>query len=71
MKRSGADSDRPPVSSNAMTARTTSYNSGMLSFLRQRILTRENALAAFLCAMLIALAVLTADASPQWIYQGF
>jgi hypothetical protein len=54
-----------------MTARTTSYNSGMLSFLRQRILTRENALAAFLCAMLIALSVLTADASPQWIYQGF
>jgi hypothetical protein len=43
----------------------------MLSFLRQRVLTRENALAVLLCLMLIALVVLTADASPQWIYQGF
>jgi hypothetical protein len=43
----------------------------MLPFFRQRVLTRENAFALLLCLMLLALAVLTADASPQWIYQGF
>ncbi len=37
----------------------------------KRLLTRENARALFVCLMLIALLVLTADAAPQWIYQGF
>ena len=37
----------------------------------RRFWTRENALALLGCLVLIALAVLTADASPQWIYQGF
>jgi len=33
--------------------------------------TRENLIALAVCLMLIALVVLTADSSPQWIYQGF
>lgn len=36
-----------------------------------RLLTRENLLAVALCAMALALLVLTADSSPTWIYQGF
>lgn len=40
------------------------------SFLR-RIFTRENLIALALCAVIIAIIILTADASPQWIYQGF
>lgn len=36
-----------------------------------RLLTRENLIALAVCLMLIALVVLTADSSPQWIYQGF
>jgi hypothetical protein len=39
--------------------------------LARRIFSRENARAVFVCLMLIALAVLTADAAPTWIYQGF
>ena len=39
--------------------------------LASRLFTRENLLALLLCLMLIALVVLTAGASPQWIYQGF
>ena len=36
-----------------------------------RIFTRENLIALAVCLMLITLVVLTADSSPQWIYQGF
>ena len=32
---------------------------------------RETLIALMLCLMIIAIIVLTADASPQWIYQGF
>jgi hypothetical protein len=36
-----------------------------------RIATRENLIALVLCLILIALVIVTADSSPQWIYQGF
>jgi hypothetical protein len=42
-----------------------------MSSLLRRILTRENTLAFLACVAIIALIILTADASPQWIYQGF
>jgi hypothetical protein len=35
------------------------------------LFTRENAAAVALCAIVIAVIVMTADTSPQWIYQGF
>jgi hypothetical protein len=34
-------------------------------------MTNENRLALTLCLILILLLILTADNSPQWIYQGF
>jgi len=37
----------------------------------KRILTRENVFALLLCAILTLLIIVTADSSPQWIYQGF
>jgi hypothetical protein len=37
----------------------------------RRLLSRENLLALALCLILILLLILTADSSPQWIYQGF
>jgi hypothetical protein len=37
----------------------------------RRCLTRENLYALLLCLILIAILILTADQSPQWIYQGF
>ncbi len=36
-----------------------------------RIVTRENLVALALCLILIALVIVTADSTPQWIYQGF
>lgn len=33
--------------------------------------TYENLLALLLCIMLILLLIVTSDAAPQWIYQGF
>jgi hypothetical protein len=36
-----------------------------------RILTPENLAALAICLILIALVIVTADSSPQWIYQGF
>jgi hypothetical protein len=42
-----------------------------LKSILSRLATRENLWALVLCLMLIALVVFTADASPQWIYQGF
>jgi hypothetical protein len=37
----------------------------------RRLFSRENFYALLLCLVLIALVVLTASQSPQWIYQGF
>jgi hypothetical protein len=37
----------------------------------RRLFSRENIYALLLCLILIALVVLTASQSPQWIYQGF
>jgi hypothetical protein len=33
--------------------------------------SRENALALLICLMLVLLVILTADATPEWIYAGF
>ncbi len=35
------------------------------------LFSRENLLAIALCLIVIALIIVTADTSPQWIYQGF
>ena len=37
----------------------------------KKLLSREKLYALLLCLILIALLILTADQSPQWIYQGF
>jgi hypothetical protein len=37
----------------------------------RRLFSRENIYALLLCLILIALVVLTASQSPQWIYLGF
>ncbi len=37
----------------------------------KQLLTRENLYALLLCLIVIAVVVMTASASPQWIYQGF
>jgi len=34
-------------------------------------LSTENIYALLLCLILIAILIMTADQSPQWIYQGF
>lgn len=36
-----------------------------------KLFTRENLYALLLCLILIAIVILTASQSPQWIYQGF
>ena len=43
----------------------------LLKDLLRSLCTRENLYAVLLCLILIAILVLTADTSPQWIYQGF
>lgn len=44
-----------------------------LSLMRrlQSLLTRENVWAVLLCALVIALVIVTAETAPNWIYQGF
>jgi len=37
----------------------------------RKLFSRENLLAVALCFIVILLIIVTADASPQWIYQGF
>jgi len=37
----------------------------------RRLVTRENAIAVALCALILGLIVLTTDSAPTWIYQGF
>jgi len=43
----------------------------VLSKLTRVLFTRENIYALLICLILIGLLILTADQSPQWIYQGF
>jgi hypothetical protein len=37
----------------------------------KKLLSKENLYALLLCLILVALLIITADQSPQWIYQGF
>ena len=37
----------------------------------KRLFTRENTFALLLCLIVIFVIIVTADSSPQWIYQGF
>jgi hypothetical protein len=37
----------------------------------KKLLTRENLTAVLLCLLAILLVIMTADAAPTWIYQGF
>lgn len=37
----------------------------------KRLFSRENLLAASLCALIVLLLVMTTDSAPTWIYQGF
>jgi hypothetical protein len=37
----------------------------------RRIFSRENLAAVVLCSIVILLIIVTTDAAPQWIYQGF
>lgn len=37
----------------------------------RKLLTRENLYALLLCLIVLLVIILTADQSPQWIYQGF
>lgn len=39
--------------------------------LLRNLFSRENLYALLLCLLVIALIILTASQSPQWIYQGF
>lgn len=43
----------------------------MLKSLVARIFSRENVFALLLCTVIILTIIVTADAAPQWIYQGF
>jgi hypothetical protein len=35
------------------------------------LFSRENVFALLLCVIVLLVIILTADTSPQWIYQGF
>jgi len=37
----------------------------------RRLFSRENLFALALCVVVILLVIVTSDAAPQWIYQGF
>lgn len=37
----------------------------------RRLLSRETLIAIVLCAVILLVWIVTADTSPQWIYQGF
>jgi hypothetical protein len=43
----------------------------MLRFLWRFLFSWENLLALALCLAALALIILSADQSPEWIYQGF
>jgi hypothetical protein len=37
----------------------------------RKVFSRENMFALLLCMIILLTIIVTADASPQWIYQGF
>ena len=37
----------------------------------KKLFSRENLFAVLLCVITLLVIVVTADTSPQWIYQGF
>jgi hypothetical protein len=39
--------------------------------MHRHLFNRETVLALLLCLIIILLIIVTADAAPQWIYQGF
>ena len=43
----------------------------MIMSLLKQIFSRENVFALLLCLIILGVIIVTADASPQWIYQGF
>lgn len=43
----------------------------ILRSIYKRIVTRENVFALALCLIVLLVIIVTADTSPQWIYQGF
>gem|GEM_PF-601510 len=43
----------------------------MFSSMIRKLFSRENLAALLLCLVVILVLILTADQSPQWIYQGF
>jgi hypothetical protein len=43
----------------------------MMMKLRRIIFSRENMFALALCLMVVLMIIVTADATPEWIYQGF
>jgi hypothetical protein len=43
----------------------------ILNTLLRKLFSRENTFALLLCLIIIFVIILTASASPQWIYQGF
>jgi len=43
----------------------------MRPWIRNQLLSRENLYAVLLCLAVLLVIILTADQSPQWIYQGF
>jgi hypothetical protein len=43
----------------------------ILNTLFKELFSRENIFALLLCLIIIFVIILTASASPQWIYQGF
>jgi hypothetical protein len=42
-----------------------------ITALLKKLASRENLFALLLCLIIIFVIVVTADTSPQWIYQGF
>jgi hypothetical protein len=43
----------------------------VLKTLLRKLFSRENVFALVLCLIIVLVIIVTADASPQWIYQGF
>lgn len=43
----------------------------LITTLFKRLFSRENLFALLLCLVVVLVIILTADTSPQWIYQGF
>ena len=37
----------------------------------KKLFSRENVFALLLCVIVLLVIIVTADSSPQWIYQGF